>query len=170
MNLRLAKKEDLHQLKEMFTLIVNEMNKNSIHIWNEDYPFEEFENDIKNYRLYVLTNDDIICAAFAMFDEIDGSNLFEWESNKSKVMYIGRFGVNAKFLRKGIGTKSIKCAKEICKLKGAKYLRLTVAEENLPAISLYVKNGFKKVNGLYKEYSQLLGKIIKEIGFEIKIQ
>lgn len=168
MNIRLAKKEDLNELKKMYTSIVNEMNKNGIYIWNNYYPFEEFENDIENSRLYLLIDNNIICAAFALFDDIDGSDCFNWENNQSNALYISRLGVNVNFLRKGIGSQAIKYAKEICNKKNAEYLRLTVVNDNMPAISLYIKNGFNKVTGMYTEYSASLDRTINEVGFEIK--
>lgn len=169
MELRLARKEDLKELEKMFSLIVQEMRKNGIYIWNEYYPFEEFENDIDNNRLYLLIENDDICSAFALFDNIEGNDCFNWENKQSKCKYLGRLGVNINYMRKGVASKTINYAKNICKNNGIEYLRLTVVEENLPAISLYEKNGFNKKDGIYKEYSPSLDKTIREIAFEIKI-
>ena len=48
MNLRLAEKNDLPQLKTMYEKIIDNMNKNNIQIWNEIYPCEFFQDDIQN--------------------------------------------------------------------------------------------------------------------------
>jgi hypothetical protein len=40
MNLRLAKKNDLSQLKRMYEKIIDSMNENNIQIWDEIYPKE----------------------------------------------------------------------------------------------------------------------------------
>lgn len=170
MNIRLANKQDLPVLEQMFNHIVAEMNKNGIHIWNEYYPFEEFENDIELSRLYVLVDSDNICAAFTLFDSITGEDCFKWECANAKPIYIGRLGVNVDYMRKGIGTKVIAEAIRLSKQMQGKYLRLTVVKENIPAINLYLKNGFNKVDGVYNEYSETLGKTIQEIGFEYKLQ
>ena len=170
MNIRLANKQDLPVLEQMFNRIVAEMNKNNIYIWNEYYPFEEFENDIEQSRLYLLVDEHDICAAFALFDSITGAECFKWETNNTKPIYIGRLGVNVDYLRKGIGTRVIEEAITLAKQRQGEYLRLTVVKENIPAINLYLKNGFNQVDGVYNEYSESLGKTIQEIGFEFRIQ
>ncbi|HBC92713.1 MAG TPA: GNAT family N-acetyltransferase, partial [Pelotomaculum sp.] len=48
------------------------------------------------------------------------------------------------------------------------YLRLFVVDINVPAINLYLRNGFRQVDGIYEE------KIddnftLREYGFEIKV-
>ena len=169
MELRLAKKEDLDTLEKMFASIVEEMNKNGIHIWNEYYPFEEFEGDIEKNKLYLLVENDTICSVFALLDEMSASDCFEWEDKKAPAKYIERLGVNTELLRKGIGSTTLQFAKDICRKNGAKYLRLTVAEENFSAIALYNKNGFNKVEGIFEEYSPSLDKTIVQFGFEIKV-
>ena len=40
---------------------------------------------------------------------------------------------------------------ELAKEKGVEYLRLFVVDINKPAINLYIKNGFKKAEGIYDE-------------------
>lgn len=169
MNLRPAKKEDLGKLENMFISIVEQMNKNGIFIWNEYYPFEEFDNDIDNHRLYLLVEGELICSAFVLFDDIEGSDCFDWKNKKAKAKYMGRFGVNTEFLRKGIGSKTIQYAKDICKKTDVEFLRLTVAKNNYPAISLYLKNHFVSVDGEYKEFSPTLAKTIVEAGYELEI-
>lgn len=168
-DLRLAKKDDLSKLENMFISIVEQMDKNGIHIWNEYYPFEEFENDIDNQRLYLLVEGELICSAFVLLDDIDGSDCFDWKNKKAKAKYMGRFGVNTEFLRKGIASKTIQYAKDMCRKIDVGFLRLTVERNNYPAISLYLKNGFVSVGGEYKEYSPTLGKTINEVGYELKI-
>ena len=169
MNIRLANKQDLPVLEQMFNRIVAEMYKNGINIWNEYYPFEEFENDIEKSRLYLLLDESNICAAFVLFNSITGAECFKWGNYNTKPIYIGRLGVNVDYLRKGIGSRIIQEAIKLSKQMQGEYLRLTVVKENIPAINLYLKNGFKQVDGVYDEYSESLGKTIQEIGFELKI-
>lgn len=168
MELRLAKKNDLFQLKKMYEKIIDNMNKNNIQIWDEVYPCEFFKDDIENERLYVLTKDDEIAAAFALCESNDGEDYLKWKNAKEKALYIDRLGVNVKYLRQGIAGIMLKNAMQLAKQKNAKYLRLFVVDINKPAISLYLKNGFKQVQGIYEE------KIdddftLREYGFEIEI-
>ena len=167
MNLRLAEKNDLPQLKTMYEKIIDNMNKNNIQIWNEIYPCEFFQDDIQNKSLYVLTENDDIIAAFALCESNDGEGHLKWENVKEKALYIDRFGVNVKYLRKGIGELMLKSATKLAKQMGAKYLRLFVVDVNKPAINLYLKNGFKRVDGIYKE--KIDDFVMCEYGFEIEI-
>lgn len=66
-------------------------------------------------------------------------------------MYIDRLGVNVDYLKQGIGCIMLEKAMELAKEKGVEYLRLFVVDINKPAINLYIKNGFKKAEGIYDE-------------------
>ncbi len=167
MNLRLAKKNDLHQLKKMYEKIIDNMNKNNIQIWDEIYPCEFFQDDIKNKRLYIVTKDDDIVAAFVLCESNNGEDYLKWKNTKEKALYLDRFGVNVKYLRQGIGGLMLKNAMELAKQKNAKYLRLFVVDINKPAINLYLKNGFKQVDGIYEE--RIEDFVLQEYGFEIEL-
>jgi ribosomal protein S18 acetylase RimI-like enzyme len=167
MNLRLAEKNDLPQLKTMYEEIIDNMNKNNIQIWNEIYPCELFQDDINNKSLYILTENDDIIAAFALCESNDGEGHLKWRNIEEKALYIDRFGVNANYLRKGIGGRMLKNAMKLAKQMDAKYLRLFVADVNKPAINLYLKNGFKRVDGIYQE--RIDDFVLVQYGFEIEI-
>lgn len=167
MDLRLAKKSDLPQLKTMYEKIIDNMNKNNIQIWDEVYPCEFFQDDIENKSLYILTEDNDIVAVFALCESNDGEDHLKWENVKEKALYIDRFGVNVNYLRQGIGRLMLKNAMELAKQKDAKYLRLFVVDINKPAINLYLKNGFKRVDGIYEE--RIGDSVLREYGFEIEI-
>ena len=55
----------------------------------------------------------------------------------------------------------------LAKDKGTKYLRLFVVDINEPAINLYIKNGFKRVDGIYDEIIDD-DLVLHEFGFEIE--
>ena len=167
MNLRLAEKNDLPQLKTMYEKIIDNMNKNNIQIWDEIYPCEFFQDDIENKGLYILTEDNDIAAAFALCELNSGENHLQWKNVNEKAFYIDRFGVNVNYLRKGIGGFMLKKAMELAKQKDAKYLRLFVVDINKPAINLYLKNGFKRIDGIYEERFDDF--VLREYGFEIEI-
>ena len=115
----------------------------------------------------MLTENDDIIAAFALCESNDGEGHLKWENVKEKALYIDRFGVNVKYLRKGIGELMLKSATKLAKQMGAKYLRLFVVDVNKPAINLYLKNGFKRVDGIYEE--KIDDFVMCEYGFEIEI-
>lgn len=169
METRLAVIEDLPELKIMFDKIVKVMEANNVFIWNEYYPYEEFENDIQKKNLYVVCGNVGIISAFGLFDNVNGSNSFEWENKNADVLYLGRFGVNPDFQKCGYGAKTITEAIKIAKSLGAKYLRLQVVDSNIPAIKFYEKVGFIQVCGVFEEYIEETDTTLVEYGFEIKL-
>jgi len=152
----------------MFKNIVENMHKNGITIWNEFYPYEDFAGDIENQNLYLMTDEDEIVAAFDVYNTANGQDCFEWKDKNAKAVYLSRVGVNAKFLRQGIGAFALKHALEIAKRNNAKFLRLLVSDVNKPAINFYRKNGFTQVTGVYNEFSESLNKDIVDFGFEME--
>lgn len=169
MKIRLAVAKDLPELKTMFDKIVSVMESNNVFIWNEFYPYEEFETDIQNKNLYVVTEDDKIISAFGLFDNVSGSSHFEWNDKNAKVLYLGRFGVNPDYQNQGYGAKTINEAIKIAQSFGARYLRLQVVDTNIPAINFYKKVGFNCASGKFEEYIEATHTTLIEYGFEMKI-
>ncbi len=168
MNFRLAIMQDLPQLKAVYKDIIHNMNNNQVQIWDDTYPCEFFGEDIRNNRLYVLLDNDAIISAFVLCDTNQGEKSVEWKDNQHKALYLDRFGVNVNYSRKGIGSLMLKKAKEAAKKLGAEYLRLFVVDINKPAINMYAKNGFIRVNGVYDEVIDN-DFVLHEYGFEVAV-
>lgn len=168
MDFRQAVMQDSPQLKDMYKRIIKDMNEQNIQIWDDIYPCEFFEDDIKNNQLYILLNNGEIVSAFVLSDTNSGETAVEWNDNHAKAVYIDRLGVNIKFLKKGLGSLMLDKAKEIAKTLNAEYLRLFVVDINIPAIQLYTKKEFVKVNGVYNEIFDD-GFVLHEHGYEIKL-
>ena len=168
MDFRQAVMQDLPQLKDMYKRIIKDMNEQNIQIWDDIYPCEFFEDDIKNNQLYILLKNGEIVSAFVLSDTNSGETAVEWNDNHAKAVYIDRLGVNIKFLKKGLGSLMLDKAKEIAKTLNAEYLRLFVVDINIPAIQLYTKKEFVKVNGVYNEIFDD-GFVLHEHGYEIKL-
>lgn len=183
MMFRTANIQDLPNIKHTFGFIVKHMQDNHLNIWDDVYPSAFFEDDIRNNRLYVMleeaqeravetnfaeTTSAPIVSAFALCDSDEGENTMTWKDCHANALYLDRLGVNVTYSRKGIGSLMLEKAKETAKALGAEYLRLFVVDENLPAIRLYEKNGFEKVEGVY--YKPLdETDILREYGYEIKL-
>ncbi len=168
MDFRKAVMRDLPQLKDMYKRIVKDMKEQNIQIWDDIYPCEFFEDDIKNNQLYILLNNGEIVAAFVLSNTNLGETAVKWNDNHAKAVYIDRLGVNVKYSKKGIGSLMLDKAKEIAKTLDAVYLRLFVVDINIPAIQLYTKKEFVKVNGVYNEIFDD-GFVLHEHGYEIKL-
>ena len=165
MDFRLAVMEDLLHIKCVYKNIIEKMNREQIQIWDDIYPCELFDADIRNNRLYVLLENDEIVSAFALCGKNSGEKFVEWQDNQCRALYLDRLGVNVNYARMGIGSLMLKIAKETAKNLGAEYLRLFVVDINEPAIRLYVKNGFMKRSGVYDEVIDD-DLILHEFGFE----
>ncbi len=164
MNLRLANRNDLSQLKVVYKEIIKNMDENDVCIWDEIYPCEFLEDDIENNQLYVLMDNDKIAAAFALCDSNEGAEHVTWKEENTSALYIDRLGVNINYLRKGIGSIMLNKALEIAREKGVQYLRLFVVDINEPAINLYKKSGFEMAQGIYDEVIE--DYVLREYGFE----
>lgn len=169
MNFRSAVMNDLPQIKIVYKEIIKHMNDTHIEIWDDIYPCEFFKEDIKNNRLFLLLDNEIILSAFALCDINSGAESMNWESDTKKVLYLDRFGVNINYFKKGIGSLMLSKAKETANSLGAEYLRLFVVDINEPAIQLYLKNGFTRVSGVYNEVIDD-DFVLHEYGFEIKLK
>ncbi len=168
MELCVAQKKDLPALRVMFREITENMYKNGVMIWDELYPYEDFAGDIENGNLYLITDRNEITAAFCACDSVEGADCFEWRNKSAKAVYLCRVGVNARFLRQGIGTLALSYALEIAKRRDTEFLRLLVSDANKAAMDFYKKNGFTQVAGTYNEFSEALKKPIVEFGFEFE--
>jgi ribosomal protein S18 acetylase RimI-like enzyme len=166
MNFRLAVLSDLIQLKQTYAEIIQHMNNNQIPIWDDIYPCEFFEEDIKQNRLYLLTKHTEIIAAFALCSSHSGERHVNWENPDSKALYLDRLGINACYMGTGIGSQMLEKAKETAKALGADYLRLFAVDINTPAIRLYQKNGFWQADGFYDEVIDDEF-VLHEYGYEI---
>jgi ribosomal protein S18 acetylase RimI-like enzyme len=166
MDFRLAVMRDLPQIKVVYQDIIQNMSNNQIEIWDDIYPCEFFEEDIKNEQLYVLYDNDEIVSAFVLCSTNSGEKSVKWQNNAGKALYVDRLGVNVNYTGKGVGSYMITKAKETAKTLGAEYLRLFVVDINEPAVRLYTKNGFTKATGVYDEVidDEL---ILHEYGYEI---
>lgn len=168
MELRLANMTDLPKVQEMYRAVVKNMIQNKIYVWDEVYSVDFLSDDIKKSNFYILEQGDVIISAFALNTSREGEFFVKFDSGPEKALYLDRFCVNANFLRKGIAEFTINEAIELSRKLGAKYLRLFAADNNMPAINLYLKTGFKKAYGVYEEKIDD-ETILYEIGFEIKI-
>ena len=168
MEFRRAVMQDLPQLKEMYRGIVKEMEKNGLSIWDDVYPCEFLEEDIRKERLYLLLQENAPVSAFALCAENAGEDAVAWEDPWARAVYLDRLGVNAACARQGIGGLALVKAKEAAKAMGAVYLRLFVVDTNAPAIGLYEKHGFTRTAGYFDEVIDA-SCTLREYGYERKL-
>ena len=150
MEIVLATEKDLNELKLLIDNARAYMDTNGMPIWNDFYPFEEFESAIKSDELFIVKQNERIVSVFCLSEKFDCPALFYWKEKKTNALYISKLAVSPELFKCGIGTQVVRFAEAYAKEKKYNYLRLTVAKVNEPAIKLYTKNGFKQVEGTSK--------------------
>ena len=147
LKIRKAKKEELNILKTLALKIVKNMNANGLQLWNDYYPAEEFKGLIEQEKLYICEENNNIVSFFALVDDEESSSNYKWKYNNSK--FLEMFAINVDYLHKKYATRILYDLLEILKLDGYDSLKLIVYDQNIAAISLYNKVGFKTVSGNY---------------------
>ena len=120
--------------------------KNFDDFWNENILKEEFNNP--NSLYLVAKNEDNIIVAFAgiwkILDEVHITNI----------------AVRKDFRNQGIGSKIFENLLKLVDIKYVNSITLEVSENNIPAIKLYEKLGFEKVEFRKNYYGNNNGEII----------
>ena len=133
----------------MFTEVIKDLktNKKIDMLWGEVYPFCEFDTDILNQNMYVLEDNNKIIGSFSLsdYDDPDYRNI-KWTSENKKFFYLNRLVVLPSEQGKGYAKKMMQFIEEYAQSNSFDVIRLTVYCENVFAIGLYEKLGFKKVN------------------------
>lgn len=168
MEFRLARADDLPQLKEVFGRIIQDMNRKGIEIWDDVFPCEFFAGDIGARALYVLTEGETIVSAFALYPALRGEDKVDWPKPGARAMYLNRFGVSVDYARRGVGSAMLRHAAAIAREQGADALRLFVVDINTPAIRLYEKNGFRRAGGMFRE-EIAEDFVLNEYGYELDL-
>lgn len=146
MNIRLARVEDIESLNQLFKDVICDMKNKNNYMWNDVYPFCEFENDISNNRMYLIEDESVIIGSFVLNDLEDSDfECIDWNLKSINWISINRLAILPQKQGKGYAKKAMAFIENIAKEKGYDVIRLTVYENNKNAIRLYEKFGFKKV-------------------------
>ena len=147
MNIRLATIDDLDRINELYKCIVEDIHNNKkINMWNNIYPFCEFEKNIEDKDMYVLEEDEKIIGSFALtdFDEPE-YNSINWKYKNKKFFYIDRLVIDVDCQGKGYSKKAMEYIEKYAIKNKYEVMRLTVHIDNKIAISLYEKCGFERI-------------------------
>ena len=80
--------------------------------------------------------------------------IFPWTHRSSHIAYLGGLAIHPDYTGKGFGVKMMQEIIELANQQGFKRIELSVATENLRAIKLYKKVGFKE-EGIMRKYTYL---------------
>ena len=166
MEIRLAVSGDLSRLRAFYLDVVRQMEAQQLFLWDEIYPCCALEEDIAHARLHLLLENGRLLAAFALSPSHDGWDQISWQEPQAPACYLDRLAVSPRCQRQGLGLETLRQAAALAQAQNARFLRLFAANENIPAIRLYQKAGFRQGTGIYEEViDQDL--VIRQLGFEL---
>jgi ribosomal protein S18 acetylase RimI-like enzyme len=136
---------EIDKVSEILNSVVGHMKKIGFTQWNDEYPTRDILlNDIKNRELYGAYIDDTLAGFVVLNDHQEPEYQkveFEYEE---PCLVVHRLQVDPSYRGKNIGYDLMKFAEENAKKAGCKSIRLDTREDNMPAIGLYTKLGYKK--------------------------
>ena len=148
MNIRLAKKSDVDSLNFLFKEVIRDLKevKKIDMLWGDIYPFCEFNNNIENEEMYIIEDNNRIIGSFVLSDYDDPDyHKIKWNKERKRFFYLNRLAILPKEQGRGYAKATMKFIQNYAVEKKYDVIRLTVYENNLNAIKLYEKNGFKRV-------------------------
>lgn len=123
------------------------------------YPIrEDAVKGIEEGYLYVARhNNKIVGTIILNHEPEDAYSKAKWaiEADYSDIVVIHTFAVHPNYLKEGIGQKLMEFATSLSEEIKAKAIRLDVSENNIPAINLYEKQGYRYIDTVdlgYGEY------------------
>ena len=152
MNIRLAIKNDLSELKYLFKEVVDDLNnvKKINMLWDNIYPFCELEKDIERQEMYVIEEANKILGSFVLSNYDDPEyHVIEWASDNKRWFYLNRLVILPTKQGKGYAKQAMQFIFQYSIDNNYETIRLTVHKDNLYAINLYEKYGFIKVKNGY---------------------
>ena len=167
LNIRLATLNDLENINLLFRKVIDDLeNIKKINMWNDIYPFCEFEKGIKNQGMYLIENKNKIIGSLTIDDYDDPEcHVINWESNNKRWFYLSRLVILPSEQGRGYAKIAMKFIEEYASANSYEVIRLTVYKNNKYAIGLYEKLGFVKIEN---SYLVIEGK--EFIGFEKEIR
>jgi predicted amidohydrolase/predicted GNAT family acetyltransferase len=140
-------KAQLADLEELFQIYLNgkdELNKNGLFQWTENYPTSSIiENDIIKGVLYTLKNNHEIIGAININEEQDLEyQTVPWEFDNSKVLVIHRLVVNPKHQGQGYARILMDFAENFASENGYTSIRLDAYSPNKRVIEFYINRNY----------------------------
>jgi ribosomal protein S18 acetylase RimI-like enzyme len=120
--------------------------------WSEEYPNREsFDTDLSNGWLYCLKEGGDIIAVVSLgdFQELQ-SDKIPWDEDIRRPCELARIGVQPRHGGKGVGAYVLSCSIDSARRLGFDGIRLLVSPQNLPAVAMYRRAGFKTVGEIDK--------------------
>lgn len=139
-----GKLSDLNELFQIYLYAKNELERNGIYQWTDNYPTRSIiENDLKKGILFVLRSNEEIIGAINISEEQETEyQTVSWEFNKSKVLVIQRLVIDPKYQGKGYAKKMMDFAEKFANENNYSSIRLDAYSQNKRVINFYVKRKY----------------------------
>jgi ribosomal protein S18 acetylase RimI-like enzyme len=153
MEVTLASEEQIPAIEQMMALCIEEMNKQGIFQWDDNYPNRKtFLNGIVNHHLYVLSkNREIVGIVIINEKQNSGWEKINWNYNNENILVVHSLAINTKYQKQGYGKYLLKFCEIFAKENGYKLIRLDTYSGNEGANKLYRNEGYEKAGEI--EYS-----------------
>jgi len=151
-NFELGKEKDIDELEQLYNDLNDHLSEGVNYPgWLKGiYPVRKNAIDgVKQGNLYVAKHNGKIIGSVILSHEPEPAYYkakWGFESDYSDVFVVYTFVVHPKFLKCGVGKALMDFSIKYSIKSQAKSIRLDVYEENIPAIRLYEKCGFKYVD------------------------
>lgn len=155
-----ASVEDIQEVSKMYDDLNDYLEQGVNYCgWKKGvYPtIEDAENGVNRNDLFVARYNGEVVGSIILNHEPEKAYVeadWSFESDYSDVYVVHTFLVHPKFLGKGLGVEILNFADDYCKSQGAKAIRLDTYAENMPAVKLYEKCGYRYAGTVDLGYSQ----------------
>ena len=149
--IRLAKKEEIPQIRAVTKACARHMISQKIFQWDESYPsLEAFENDLKLNNLYVLLSDEEIIGCLVITSVIDKEYiLIKWLTPNNNNLYIHRLAVHPNFQGEGYAQRLMDFAEDFAIKNNYSSIRLDTFSKNKKNQKFYELRGYKRLGNVY---------------------
>jgi ribosomal protein S18 acetylase RimI-like enzyme len=130
---------DLNELFQIYLKGKNELEKNGIYQWTDNYPTRSIiESDLKKGVLFVLRSNERIIGAINISEEQEIEyQTVSWEFNDSKILVIHRLVIDPKYQRKGYAKRLMDFAEKFANENNYSSIRLDAYSHNKRVIDFY---------------------------------
>lgn len=162
MNIRLAKSNEIDEIREIIALRIKWFKDRNINQWQSGYlewvNKEYLNNLIAKQELHVIDGSDEIIGTFALLSEDPEC----WENgNDGKALYIHHLTTREKY--KNLGSDILKYIEEVAKTRGRNLIRLDCSLFNQKLNKYYGNLGFKYVGSFIESEHYVASLMEKEI-------
>lgn len=150
--IRKGNTKDIDELEKLYDSLNDYLEENINYPgWRKGlYPVrKDAAYGIENETLYVMEINGRIAGTVILSHEPEeaySNVVWKTENNYDDILVIRTFAVHPDFMKGSVGSNLMKFAEKFGRENGIKSIRLDVAIQNIPAISLYEKLGYKYID------------------------